>query len=427
MNKKIVILFVALFAVNCFIFSQQTTESPYSYYGIGELNFNGTVEERAMGGIGVYADSTRVNMQNPAALSKLKFTAFTAGLSFAQKNIASNVTKVRSRSTAFDYIALGFPIIDKLGFVAGLMPYSSVGYKLASNQVIDNVTHSNQFEGTGNVNQAFLSAGYQVYEGLSVGASLKYNFGKTEMTDMLSITGVDFQTREYSKSIYKGALTTLGLYYEKPLKGRLKLSSSLVYTPQSKLTSTNERVVSTLGYTVSGQSHVLSEKEKQVKDLVAIGLDKTKLTLPAQFGVGVGVGEEQKWFVGLEYTHSQTKKFSNPFLSATNVTYENGHEFSVGGFYVPQYSSFTNYWKRVTYRAGFHYEKTGIMLNNESINDFGISFGLSLPVKGFSNLTAGFEYGKKGTLKQNLIRENYFNFRVGFTLNDKWFQRTKYQ
>lgn len=427
MNKKIVIFIIVLFTATYAVFSQQTTESPYSYYGIGELNFNGTVEERVMGGIGVYADSTRVNMQNPAALSKLKFTAFAAGLSFVQKNIASNVTEVKSKSTAFDYIALGFPVIDKLGISVGLVPYSSVGYKLASNQTSGDITRSNQFEGTGNVNQAFLSAGYEIYKGLSLGVSLKYNFGKTEMIDRLSITGIDFYTREYSKSIYKGALTTFGLYYEKPLKGRLMLSSSLVYTPQSKLTSTNERTVSTLGYTVSGQSYVLAEKEKQVKDLTALGLAETKLTLPAQFELGVGVGEKQKWFVGVEYTHSQTKKFSNPFLSATNVTYENGYKLSLGGFYIPQYSSFTSYWKRVTYRAGLRYEKTGIMLNNESINDFGISFGLSLPVRGFSNLTAGFEYGKKGTLKQNLIKENYFNFRVGFTLNDKWFQRTKYQ
>lgn len=72
-------------------------------------------------------------------------------------------------------------------------------------------------------------------------------------------------------------------------------------------------------------------------------------------------------------------------------------------------------------------KKTGIVLNNESINDFGISFGSSLPVKGFSNATIGFEWGKKGTISQNLVKENYFNVRIGLTLNDKWFQKTKYQ
>lgn len=100
---------------------------------------------------------------------------------------------------------------------------------------------------------------------------------------------------------------------------------------------------------------------------------------------------------------------------------------AVGGFYLPQYNSFSNYWKRITYRAGLKYEKTGIVLNNTSIDDFGISFGLTLPVKSFSNITFGAEYGQKGTTSQNLIKENYFNFKIGFTLNDKWFQKTKYQ
>ncbi|MDO5104606.1 hypothetical protein [Capnocytophaga sp.] len=427
MNKKIITLIIALFAVTYATYSQQTTESPYSYYGIGELNFDGTVEERAMGGIGVYADSTRVNMQNPAALSKLKYTAFSAGISFVQKNLSSNEAKVKSGATGFNYIYLGFPIVDKWGVAAGLLPFSSVGYKLAASQTINNQTHLSQFEGKGNVNQAFLSSGYDLYKGLSVGFSLKYHFGYTEMNDKLSISNVDFFTQEYSKSIYKGLTSSLGLYYEKPLKGRLKISSSLVYTPQSKLTSTNERIVSTFGYAFAGQSFTLVEKEKQVKDLNALGLAQTKLTLPSQLEIGFGIGEHQKWLAAVEYTHSQTKNFANPFLSATNVTYENGYKISVGGFYIPQHTSFTNYFKRITYRAGLRYEKTGIVLNNESINDFGISFGVSLPVRGFSNVTTSLEYGKKGTLKQNLIKENYLNLRVGFTLNDKWFQRTKYQ
>ena len=73
------------------------------------------------------------------------------------------------------------------------------------------------------------------------------------------------------------------------------------------------------------------------------------------------------------------------------------------------------------------YENTGIVLNNQNINDFGTSFGLSLPVKGFSNLTLVGEYGIRGTTSANLVKENYFNLKIGFTLNDKWFQRTKYQ
>ena len=94
MNKKLITLISALFTTVYVSFAQQTTESPYSFYGVGERNFNGIAEESAMGGIGVYADSTRINMQNPASLSHLKFTAFSAGFTMQSKNIVTNETKI---------------------------------------------------------------------------------------------------------------------------------------------------------------------------------------------------------------------------------------------------------------------------------------------------------------------------------------------
>jgi hypothetical protein len=79
------------------------------------------------------------------------------------------------------------------------------------------------------------------------------------------------------------------------------------------------------------------------------------------------------------------------------------------------------------YRAGIKYEKTGLVINSESINDRGVTFGLGFPITGsFSNVNFGFELGKKGTTKANLIQENYANFSVSFSLNDKWFEKRKF-
>jgi hypothetical protein len=81
----------------------------------------------------------------------------------------------------------------------------------------------------------------------------------------------------------------------------------------------------------------------------------------------------------------------------------------------------------VVYRAGLHYEKTGLNINNESINEFGISFGLGLPVGSFfSNANLGFEIGKRGTTNSNLIQENFVNFQLSLSLNDRWFRKRKY-
>ena len=149
--------------------------------------------------------------------------------------------------------------------------------------------------------------------------------------------------------------------------------------------------------------------------------------MPSRVSFGAGIGQPRIWFIGAEYTYLNTKKFSNPIFSADNTTFVNASSIALGGFFVPDYNSFSSYWKRATYRAGLHFENTGLEINNETINEFGISFGVGLPVGNiFSNANLGFELGKRGTTNQNLVQENFFNVNISLSLNDRWFQKRKY-
>jgi hypothetical protein len=117
----------------------------------------------------------------------------------------------------------------------------------------------------------------------------------------------------------------------------------------------------------------------------------------------------------------------NRFSDVNNTTFENAVKYSFGGYYVPNYTSFSNYFKKVTYRAGFRYENTGLVIRNESIKDYAYTLGFGLPMGGtFSNLNVGFEFGKRGTAKANLVQENYTNVIISLSLNDKWFVKRKY-
>ena len=81
-------------------------------------------------------------------------------------------------------------------------------------------------------------------------------------------------------------------------------------------------------------------------------------------------------------------------------------KFSVGGFYLPHNTAYTKYWKRVTYRAGLYYERTGIVLRDKSINDYGMTFGATLPMKGLSNVSFGATWGAQGDtslLKETIL------------------------
>ena len=108
----------------------------------------------------------------------------------------------------------------------------------------------------------------------------------------------------------------------------------------------------------------------------------------------------------------------NTYNSFTNVSFEKYQKISLGGYFIPNYNSFTTYTKRLVYRGGLKFEKTGLVVNSQSINDVGLTLGVGFPVTGsFSNVNLGFELGKKGTTASNLVQENYANFSLSLSLN----------
>jgi hypothetical protein len=59
--------------------------------------------------------------------------------------------------------------------------------------------------------------------------------------------------------------------------------------------------------------------------------------------------------------------------------------------------------KRIVYRGGLKYEKTGLV-DGESINDVGFTLGIGLPITGLSNVNIGFELGKEELHRRTWFR-----------------------
>ena len=164
-----------------------------------------------------------------------------------------------------------------------------------------------------------------------------------------------------------------------------------------------------------------------VGEPTVIDVPNTKIKLPSKFTIGLGIGNTKKWIIGSEVTFQNNSNFGNRFNDITNVSYENATRYTLGGYYIPNYNSFSSYFKRVVYRGGFRYENTGLIIENKSIQDAALTLGLGMPLRGtFSNLNIGFEVGNRGTKASGLVREHYMNFSIGLSLNDKWFQKRKF-
>lgn len=432
MIKKLVIVLIAFSAFQ--INAQQGTFSPYSFYGIGTLKFKGTVENKSMGGLSIYTDSIHVNLRNPASLVGPNLKAFNEESRPVKFSVAGSVNSVnleansgtfKTNAATFDYLTLSFPV-GKFGIGFGILPFTSVGYKLES---FDDDLIINRYQGEGGLNKTFLGLGYQLTKDLNVGINVSYNFGNVKNSVIEFVydaenNPVQYQSRENNRSDLSGLNFNLGLSYKKMINEKFELVTGLTYAPESTLKSNNIRSFSTIVIGQSGQEFEINTIDA---DLGANNLESTDLTLPSRVSFGAGLGQPRIWFVGAEYTFQNTKKFSNPIFSVDNTTFVNASNIALGGFFIPDYNSFSSYWKRATYRAGLHFENTGLEINNETIKEFGISFGVGLPVGNmFSNANLGFEIGKRGTTNQNLVQENFFNLNISLSLNDRWFQKRKY-
>ena len=120
-------------------------------------------------------------------------------------------------------------------------------------------------------------------------------------------------------------------------------------------------------------------------------------------------------------------KFKNRFIEIENSSFEDASSLSIGGFFIPKYDSFNSYWKRIVFRSGIRFENTGLVVNDQSIDEFGISFGLGLPVgRLFSNFNVGFEWGQRGTTLSGLVKENFYSINLSLSLNERWFEKRKF-
>lgn len=433
MIKKLVIVFIAVFAIQ--LQAQDGTASPYSFYGIGTLKFKGTVESRSMGRLNVFTDSIHVNLNNPAgyAGNNLKSfneesrpVKFTVGGSSSNLTLKSNSGSQTGNATTFDYLALAVPM-GKFGMGFGLMPYSSVGYKLESSDANGDINE--RYRGSGGLNKAFLGLGYQITPKLSIGVDASYNFGNVQNSALQfryqDGLPLQYHTLEENRSDLSGVNFNFGMNYTTMISKKLELSTGLSYMPKSKINSDNQRAFSTV---VADPSVNQEVKVNTVEaDLESQNLRETDLTLPTTYAFGVGLGQPRKWFAGAQYSFQKTSEFDNPIFSIGNAKYVDGSMVSVGGYFIPEFNSYSSYLKRVVYRAGVYFENTGLEVNNEAINEFGISFGVGLPIGNvFSNANIGFEFGKKGTKNANLIQENFMNLQISLSLNDRWFQKRKY-
>ena len=211
-----------------------------------------------------------------------------------------------------------------------------------------------------------------------------------------------------------------GLQYHKAINDKENIILGITYTPETKINVSYDALTQRL----------LNNIYQTVKDTISTITDeKTNFIMPSKIGIGLSYNIDKKFDIELNVVSQQWKDylFNNKKDSLTNSLYS-----SLGIEYCPKYGA-TAFFKKLQYRTGVYFSQLNLKLNNNKINQYGMSFGIGIPITSktegeyvTSYLNLGYELGERGTTKDGLIKENYNIFRVGFTFNDIWFIKRKY-
>ncbi len=404
----------------------QKINSPYSRFGLGQLRSeNVNTALMGMGGISIgIADPTMINPGNAASYAVYDSTSFIfeIGVTGNATNLKTVLQSESSSYFALNYIVFGFPITKWWKSSLGMLPYSQIGYDVKIYIPVEGFSNViNSIEGDGGLNQFYWGNAFKIGENLRLGFDAIYLFGQGSRSSLIYFPdSVNiFGTKTIAHTRGGDIIFDYGAQYDIKIKTDKLLTLGLIYSNNWNVKAKREY----LSYTLTGG---YGEIVETLQDTIAYSPEeKGTVIIPQRFGGGFTFQETGRWLIGADFEWQNWEKYTS---FGTTDSLDNSWRIAVGGQFTPKHTSISSLTKRMTYRLGFRYYDSYLSIFDTPINEYGISFGLTFPMKKTKTaIDLGVEIGKRGTTANNLIQENFVNISLGFSIHEHWFHKRRYQ
>lgn len=421
-SKKYLLL--TLFTILLFpaLQAQIRIASPYSRFGIGDLSGNNNAWNFSLGQTGIaLRSSAHVNYTNPASyggFDSLSFV-FEGGFSAESVRLTSRLQSTSRSYASLGYLSFGFPITKWWKTALGLVPFSDVGYNVVSYEKSAVAgTILTLYDGSGGINRFFFGNAFNVTKDLSIGVNVSYLFGNSTRESIVffpdSIHAMNYKISNY---VTVGDFYfNFGAQYRIRMKNDLSFILGAVFSPSTSITAHGSSLA---------QTFLLSATGEFPRDTIAVvNAYKGSILLPWTAGGGITFQKTDKFLVTADYRYQNWKSF-RAFGQSDSLA--NSYQISVGGEIVPDADNYSSYFARIHYRLGFYFDRTYLLLRGRQLNEYGISLGIGLPLRGLKTMmNIGGQFGSRGTVDGDLIKETYFKFVLGFSIYERWFHKRKY-
>lgn len=430
-----------------YLYGQGGSNSPWSRLGLGDLADANFTASASMGRLGAtFHDPYMINLKNPASLGFLRATALEVGFFSEFSTLKNKPTGASAtvRDGNISHMALGFPMHSPInealerkkspidwGMAIALLPYSRVGYAIESTEAgpseeVGSILYS--YEGTGSTYRLYWGNGLS-YKNLSFGLNLQYVFGKISRINEELFVDLNSAYQNYYRESFNinGFAWNVGIMYKVMLggadamegqpkvSGRKSLTFGLYGNSRTGVTTLSDQFFERLngGY-LSRDTFFLN------KEVSGTG------TLPAQAGFGIMYDDGKKIKAGVDVEYTGWAKYRN---DAKPESLLNVWKWSAGLEWIPDHTSYNNFFKRVRYHFGGYYETDPRSLDGEQLYRYAGTVGFGLPIilkQDIAFINIKVESGQFGL--SDGLKKIFTNFALGFTLNDNtWFYKRKFR
>jgi long-subunit fatty acid transport protein len=379
------------------------------------LQYGGT-RASAMGVAGVaLSGANAINSYNPAGLSQIQITRFAGDFSdthYSSQDVNGSATY---NVAAFQGVAFAFPIAHDYGIALSLElnPISSVRYGINYNTT-DTIYGERQISiyGKGGLSSLSLGLSYSPFTALQTGIKVNYIYGRIEQYQNVTFTNSDLSSDEFDRSAYySGVNFTIGLLYH----GFQDIFDRPALAPL------------TVGFVFSNASTFNVDEQRTYTSVDTTNTISGTSTFPYTLGLGLSYTWNDRYLLSGDVVFQNWG--SSKYFDADRVDIlsdgqlakiKNSTRVGLGVEIAPLHDAST-YFSNIIYRFGVTYNSTYYNIGGNTIDEYDINGGLGIPIGPDTRLNVGLQFGVRGTLTDNLVKDTFLRLSVGISASELWF------
>lgn len=409
-----VLIFLSLFSDSIFAQNEFLLGSPYTAFGIGDLQYNSNLRNESMGISGVGLFGKTANNLNPAANTKIPYTNISLGFRYTFLNSSSNSFSSKISNGNITGINIGIPFNKDLGWtlIAGFNPVSLINYKISNKVTSFNETYTQTYAGSGGLSRINLGMTYLLFKTISIGAEYNYSFG-----NLKKLTYLDFNSQTVYNSYIRKESDLSGSFF----KGGIIIDIG-------KLINSKSVNDFTLGFCYQSKLKINNNLDAIYGTNTNLTLDTLEITggsteIPPLYGFGISKKIGKQLIISGDAVIQDWSKYKVSDESQEN--FGNSYRFGLGLEIIPLAKFDNTFWENITYRFGSFYNKNYYSVNGYDINEYGLSVGFGIPINNFNSFDLSIAYSIRGKVDNGLIKDQFLKISAGLNFGELWFIKSR--